>query len=186
MRLPEAQGLYNPANEHENCGIGFVAHIKGVPSHDIVRRGLEVLLNMDHRGATGADKTTGDGAGLLMQIPHEFITDVLRVDVGEKGTYGTGLIFLPKDEKDANICIEVLNKHIKNEGLTLVSYRDVPVDSTAPGKIASATEPAIKQVFVKGHFEKDTLERKLYLVRKLAEKEIRESSLNNKDRKSVV
>ncbi len=180
MRLPEAQGLYNPANEHENCGIGFVAHIKGVPSHDIVRRGLEVLLNMDHRGATGADKTTGDGAGLLMQIPHEFITDVLRVDVGEKGTYGTGLIFLPKDEKDANICIEVLNKHIKNEGLTLVSYRDVPVDSTAPGKIASATEPAIKQVFVKGHFEKDTLERKLYLVRKLAEKEIRESSLNNK------
>jgi len=180
MRLPEAQGLYNPANEHENCGIGFVAHIKGVPSHDIVRRGLEVLLNMDHRGATGADKTTGDGAGLLMQIPHEFITDVLRVDVGEKGTYGTGLIFLPKDENDANICIEVLNKHIKNEGLTLVGYRDVPVDSTAPGKIASATEPAIKQVFVKGHFEKDTLERKLYLVRKLAEKEIRESSLNNK------
>ncbi len=180
MRLPEAQGLYNPANEHENCGIGFVAHIKGVPSHDIVRRGLEVLLNMDHRGATGADKTTGDGAGLLMQIPHEFITEVLKVDVGEKGTYGTGLIFLPKEENEAAICIEVLNKHIKNEGLTLVGYRDVPVDSSAPGKIASATEPAIKQVFVKGHFEKDALERKLYLVRKLAEKEIRESSLKNK------
>ena len=83
-RLPEAQGLYNPENEHDNCGIGFVAHIKGNPSHDIVLRGLDVLLNMDHRGATSADNTTGDGAGLLMQIPHEFITEVLKLDVGER------------------------------------------------------------------------------------------------------
>ena len=181
MRLPDAQGLYNPANEHENCGIGFVAHIKGVPSHDIVRRGLEVLLNMDHRGATGADKTTGDGAGLLMQIPHEFITDVLNISVGDKGTYGTGLVFLPKNEAEAAICIEVLNKHISNEGLTLAGWRDVPVDSSAPGKIAQATEPAIKQVFVRGNYEKDTLERKLYIVRKLAEKEIRDSQLKERN-----
>lgn len=180
MRLPDAQGLYNPANEHENCGIGFVAHIKGVPSHDIVQRGLEVLLNMDHRGATGADKTTGDGAGLLMQIPHDFITDVLEINVGEKGTYGTGLVFLPKNEVEAAACIEILNKHIGNEGLTLAGWRDVPVDSTAPGKIARATEPAIKQVFVRGNYEKDTLERKLYIVRKLAENEIRNSQLKEK------
>ncbi len=180
MSLPDIQGLYDPANEHENCGIGFVAHIKGVPSHDIVRRGLDVLLNMDHRGATGADKTTGDGAGLLMQIPHEFIIDVLKMDVGEKGTYGTGLIFLPKDDTEAGICIEILNKHIRNEHITLVDYRDVPVDSSVPGKIAGSTEPAIKQIFVKGNFEKDALERKLYIVRKLAEKEIRESALKNK------
>jgi glutamate synthase (NADPH) large chain len=181
MRLPDAQGLYNPENEHDNCGIGFVAHIKGKPSHEIVLRGLDVLLNMDHRGATGADKTTGDGAGLLMQIPHEFITEVLNINVGEKGTYGTGIIFLPKEENEANFCIEVLNKYIREEGLILVGYRDVPVDSSVPGEIAKTTEPAVKQIFVRANLEKDALERKLYLVRKLAEKEIRDSELKYKD-----
>ena len=181
MRLPEAQGLYSPANEHDNCGIGFVAHIKGKPSHDIIKRGLEVLRNMDHRGATGADDSTGDGAGLLMQIPHEFITDVLNLDVGEQGKYGTGLIFLPKDEKEAEFCIDVLTRNIEEEGLTLVGYRDVPVNSSVPGEIAKTTEPFVKQVFVKANLEKDALERKLYIVRKLTEREIRESDLKFKD-----
>jgi len=181
MRLPDAQGYYNPENEHDNCGIGFVAHIKGKPSHDIVRRGLEVLLNMDHRGAISADNSTGDGAGILMQVPHEFITEELKMPVGEPGKYGTGLVFLPKDESEANLCIEVLSKHILAEGLTLVGYRDVPVDHSVPGEIAKITEPAIKQVFVKANLEKDALERKLYVVRKLAEKEIGESKLKYKD-----
>jgi len=181
MRLPDAQGLYNPENEHDNCGIGFVAHIKGKPSHDIVLRGLDVLLNMDHRGATGADKTSGDGAGLLMQIPHEFITDVLKLDVGEKGTYGTGIIFLPKDEKEAATCIEIVNKYVREEGLTLVGYRDVPVDSSVPGEIAKTTEPTVKQIFIRANLEKDALERKLYMVRKLAEIEIRGSDLKFRD-----
>lgn len=181
MRLPDAQGLYNPENEHDNCGIGFVAHIKGKPSHDIVLRGLDVLLNMDHRGATGADKTSGDGAGLLMQIPHEFITDVLNLDVGEKGAYGTGIIFLPKDEKEAAFCIDVINKHVREEGLILVGYRDVPVDSSVPGEIAKTTEPAVKQIFIRANLEKDALERKLYMVRKLAEIEIRGSDLQFRD-----
>lgn len=176
-RLPKAQGLYNPENEHDNCGIGFVAHIKGKPSNNIVHRGLEVLRNMDHRGATGADNSSGDGAGLLMQIPHEFIVDVLKLNVGEQGKYGTGLVFLPKDEMEANICIEILTRNIESEGLKLLSFRDVPVDSTAPGEIAKTTEPTIKQVFVKANLEKDALERKLYIVRKLAEKEIRDSNL---------
>ncbi len=180
-RLPEAQGLYNPENEHDNCGIGFVAHIKGNPSHEIVLRGLDVLLNMDHRGATSADNSTGDGAGLLMQIPHEYITDVLKFDVGEKGSYGTGLVFLPKDETEAAFCTDVLSKHIRQEGLTLVGYRDVPVDSSAPGEIAKTTEPAVKQIFIRANLEREALERKLYLVRKLAEKEIRESNLIFKD-----
>ncbi len=179
-RLPVAQGLYSPANEHDNCGIGFVAHIKGKPSHDIINRGLEVLRNMDHRGATSADNSTGDGAGLLMQIPHEFITEELKLDVGAQGKYGTGLVFLPKEEFEANICIEILTKHIEAEGLTLVGYRDVPVDHSAPGEIAKTTEPAVKQVFVKADLERDALERKLYIVRKLAEKEIRDSDLKNK------
>ncbi len=180
-RLPYAQGLYSPENEHDNCGIGFVAHIKGEPSHDIVMRGLEVLRNMDHRGATSADNSTGDGAGLLMQIPHEFITEVLELNVGEKGKYGTGILFLPKEENEADYCIEVLNKYIEQEGLTLVTYRDVPVDSSAPGEIAKTTEPKVKQIFVRANLEKDALERKLFIVRKLAEKEIRESNLKQKD-----
>uniref|UniRef100_UPI0032164734 glutamate synthase large subunit n=1 Tax=uncultured Draconibacterium sp. TaxID=1573823 RepID=UPI0032164734 len=176
-RLPVAQGLYRPENEHDNCGIGFVAHIKGKPSHDIIKRGLEVLRNMDHRGATGADDSTGDGAGILLQIPHEFITEVLKLNVGLQGKYGTGLVFLPKDELEANICLDILTKNIEAEGLTLVAYRDVPVDNSAPGEIAKTTEPAIKQVFVKGNLEPDALERKLYIIRKLAEKEIRDSKL---------
>ncbi|SHF27534.1 glutamate synthase (NADPH/NADH) large chain [Mariniphaga anaerophila] len=181
MRLPGAQGYYNPENEHDNCGIGFVAHIKGNPSHDIVKRGLEVLLNMDHRGAVNADNSTGDGAGILMQIPHEFITEELKLPVGDLGKYGTGLVFLPKDEAEAALCVEVLSRHIKEEGLTLVGYRDVPVDHSVPGEIAKTTEPSIKQVFVKANLEKDDLERKLYVVRKLAEKEIRESKLKYKE-----
>ncbi|MFW5755681.1 MAG: glutamate synthase central domain-containing protein, partial [Tangfeifania sp.] len=180
-RLPEQQGLYNPANEHDNCGIGFVAHIKGKPSHNIIERGLEVLRNMDHRGAISADNSTGDGAGILLQIPHEFITEVLKLDVGEPGKYGTGLVFLPKDESESGTCLEVLTRHIKNEGLTLVDYRDVPVDNSAPGEIAKSNEPAIKQVFVRANLERDDLERKLYIVRKLVEKEIRDSNLKCKN-----
>lgn len=181
MRLPDAQGLYNPLNEHDNCGIGFVAHIKGEASHEIIERGLDVLMNMNHRGATSADNSTGDGAGLLMQIPHEFITGELHLNVGEKGKYGTGLIFLPTIEAEAKQCIDILTKYIVQEGLQLVAYRDVPVDSSAPGEIAKTTEPAMKQVFVKANLEPDALERKLYLVRKQAEKEIRESALSQKD-----
>ena len=180
LGFPETKGLYNPENEHDSCGIGFVAHIKGQPSHDIVTQGLDVLMNMDHRGAISADNSTGDGAGMLLQIPHEFITEELKMPVGEPGTYGTGLVFLPKDEKEAAVCLDVLTNHIKAEGLTLVAYRDVPVDHSAPGEIAKTTEPAIKQVFVKAYLEKDALERKLYVVRKLAEREIRESNLKYK------
>jgi glutamate synthase (NADPH/NADH) large chain len=181
MRLPGNQGLYNSENEHDSCGIGFVAHIKGKPSHDIIVRGLDVLRNMDHRGAVNADNSSGDGAGILMQIPHEFIVDVLKVDVGEPGKYGTGLIFLPRDEKESSVCLDVLTQNIEAEGLRLVGYRDVPVDSTVPGEIARMNEPVIKQVFVKASLEKDVLERKLYLIRKIVEKEIRNSKLKGKD-----
>ena len=181
MRLPEKQGLYNSDNEHDSCGIGFVAHIKGEPSHDIIARGLDVLRNMDHRGAINADNSSGDGAGILMQIPHEFIVDVLKIKVGEPGKYGTGLIFLPRDEKEASVCLDVLSQTIEAEGLSLAGYRDVPVDSTVPGEIARTNEPVIKQVFVRASLEKDVLERKLYLIRKVVEKEIRNSKLSSRD-----
>lgn len=178
--IPPAQGLYDPRNEHDNCGIGFVAHIKGQPSHDIIRRGLDVLLNMDHRGATSADNSTGDGAGILMQIPHEFITRVLKMEVGLPGRYATGLIFLPTIEAEAATCLDVLTRYIREEGLELVGFRDVPVDHTAPGRIALTTEPVIKQLFVRGNLEQDALERKLFVIRKLTEHAIRESGLTQK------
>jgi len=175
LGLPKAQGLYDPANEHDNCGIGFVAHIKGQKSHDIIERGLEVLENMDHRGATSADNKTGDGAGILMQIPDQYIKEVLKVNIPASGKFGTGLIFLPQDRKEATLCQDVLTKFIKQEGLEIIEYRDVAVDSSAPGEIAKLTEPYVRQVFIKADLEQDVLEQKLYLARKQAEKEIRES-----------
>ena len=178
---PKAQGLYDPANEHDNCGIGFVAHIKGEKSHEIIERGLEVLLNMNHRGATGSDNKTGDGAGILMQIPDQYIKEVLKVNIPASGKFGTGLIFLPHDKEEAAICQEILSKYIQQEGLELIEYRDVDVDSSAPGEIARLTEPYVRQIFVKADLEQDVLEKKLYLARKQAEKEIRDSKLKYKE-----
>ncbi len=181
LRFPKAQGMYDSANEHDNCGIGFVAHIKGEASHDIVMRGLSVLENLDHRGATSADNTTGDGAGILMQIPHLYFKDILKVHVPDSGKYGTGLIFLPQRNSEADICMDILTKYIQDEGLELIGYRDVPVDSSAPGEIAKKTEPVVKQVFVKANLEQEALERKLYLVRKLTEHAVANSTLEQKE-----
>jgi len=181
LRFPKAQGMYDPRDEHDNCGIGFVAHIKGRASHDIVLRGLKVLENLDHRGATSADNATGDGAGILMQIPHEYFKNVLKLRLPEAGSYGTGLIFLPRKSSEADICLDILTKHIREEGLELLTYRDVPVDGSAPGEIAKKTEPCIKQVFVKANLEQEALERKLYIVRKLTEHAIAKSDLEEKE-----
>ena len=179
-RFPEKQGLYDPLNEHDSCGIGFVAHIKGVKSNEIIKRGLEVLKNMDHRGATNSDNTSGDGAGILIQVPHDFIVKQ-GIAVPSPGKYGTGLIFLPENPKEARLCEAVMEHHFKEEGLELIGYRDVPIDSSVVGEIARGSEPVIRQVFVKADLEQDALEQKLYLVRKLSEKEIRESALKEKD-----
>jgi glutamate synthase (NADPH) large chain len=181
-RIPEAQGLYTPSNEHDNCGIGFVAHIKGKKSHDIISRGLEVLANMDHRGATGADSKTGDGAGILIQVPHDFIIN-LGIRVPEMGLYGTGLLFLPKSKRESDLCLSVVEKYCEEEQLELFHVRDVPVDSKAAGEIALRAEPLIKQIFIKSKInrEQETLERKLYVVRKLCEHNIRDSKLKGKN-----
>ena len=179
-RFPKIQGLYDPNNEHDACGIGFVAHIKGQKSHDIIQRGLTVLLNMDHRGATSSDNKTGDGAGILMQIPHDFYIS-LKISVPERGKYGTGLVFLPVNEEEAAYCIEVLNRFVEAEGLQLIKWRNVPVDSSVIGEIAKRSEPHIRQIFVKGNYEQDILERKLYLARKQAERTVRGSHIAEKD-----
>jgi glutamate synthase (NADPH/NADH) large chain len=179
--IPGAQGLYCPSNEHDNCGIGFVAHIKGNKSHEIITRGLEVLANMDHRGATGSDAKTGDGAGILVQVPHDLFLN-LDIKVPEPGQYGTGLLFLPKSKRESDLCLSILKEKCEEEQLEVFFIRDVPVDSKVPGEIALRAEPMIKQVFIKSTLrrEQDTLERKLYVVRKLCEQEVRESKLKAK------
>ncbi len=182
MKHDTAQGvgLYGPENEHDSCGIGFVASIKGHRSHDIVQRGLQVLLNMTHRGAESSDNVTGDGAGLLVQIPHAFFKNILPF-LPSAGEYGAGILFLPPNQADRDACIDIFAKLVKQEGLEIIAIRELPVKNDVLGEIAKSTEPYMKQVFISGNFEQDDLERKLYVIRKLAEKQIRESNLEQKD-----
>lgn len=172
-------GLYSAENEHDSCGIGFVASIKGIKTHETVLRGLEVLINMTHRGAESADNVTGDGAGILVQIPHAFLNKQIPVLPAE-GNYGAGFLFLPPGESERKQCEEILNELIISEGLQTIAFRDVPVNNQVIGDIARSTEPVMKQVFITGNYEQDELERKLYVVRKRTEKSIRESDLSQK------
>jgi len=174
------QGLYDPANEHDACGVGMIVNIHGEKSHEIVEAALKVLENMRHRGAEGADNKTGDGAGILLQIPHEFIL-LQGIPVPEKGKYGSGLVFLPREEEQQSAILRIMIEEIEKEGLMLMHLRKVPVNSEILGKDALATEPDIKQIFVTGCNDQQTLELKLYLIRKRIEKQITASDLENKD-----
>ena len=167
--FPKAQGLYDPNNEHDNCGIGFVTQIKGIKTHDIITRGLEVLVNMTHRGAESSDNVSGDGAGILIQLPHQYFIKK-GINVPEEGKYGAGLVFLPRETKARKSCESILISAIKEEGLSVLDMVDVKVDSHVLGDISRSTEPFIKQIFVAGNFqEQDILERKLFIARKQAE-----------------
>ena len=165
------EGLYDAANEHDACGVGMIVNIHGNKSHELVDAALKVLENMKHRGAEGADNKTGDGAGIMLQIPHEFIL-LQGIPVPEKGKYGTGLVFLPKDETEQAQILSVMIEEIEREGLNLMHLRNVPVNSAILGKDAAATEPDIKQIFVTGGTEVENLERSLYLVRKRIERRV--------------
>lgn len=178
--LPKKQGLYNPANEHDNCGIGFVTQIKGIQSHDIVKKGLEVLVNMTHRGAESADNVSGDGAGILIQVPHRLIVSK-GIKVPEPGQYGTGLLFLPRNVKDRSNCEKILIDCLVNEGLDVIDIQDISVDSSVLGEISRSTEPVMRQIYVTGEYEQDDLERKLYIARKQAENQVRNSKINEKE-----
>lgn len=177
--LKSKRGLYDPANEHDACGVGMLVDIHGRKSHSIVDSALTVLENMRHRGAEGADNKTGDGAGILVQIPHEFIL-LQGIPVPEKGHYGTGLVFLPKDQAAQKAFLQIIQKEVEAKGLTILCLRDVPVCSEILGKDALATEPAIKQLFIVGEEDQQELELKLYGVRKRIEKRITSSSLVEK------
>lgn len=177
--LKSKRGLYDPANEHDACGVGMLVDIHGRKSHSIVDSALTVLENMRHRGAEGADNKTGDGAGILVQIPHEFIL-LQGIPVPEKGHYGTGLVFLPKDQAAQKAFLQIIQEEMEAKGLTILCLRDVPVCSEILGKDALATEPAIKQLFIVGEEDQQELELKLYGVRKRIEKRIASSSLVEK------
>lgn len=177
--LKSKRGLYDPANEHDACGVGMLVDIHGRKSHSIVDSALTVLENMRHRGAEGADNKTGDGAGILVQIPHEFIL-LQGIPVPEKGHYGTGLVFLPKDQVAQKAFLQIIQEEVEVKGLTILCLRDVPVCSEILGKDALATEPAIKQLFIVGEEDQQELELKLYGVRKRIEKRIASSSLVEK------
>ncbi|MBP6436653.1 MAG: glutamate synthase large subunit [Paludibacteraceae bacterium] len=178
--IPEQQGLYDPINEHDACGVGLVVNINGEKSHSIVEKGLQVLENMVHRGAEGAEKNTGDGAGILVQIPHEFIL-LQGIAVPERGRYGTGLVFLPKNNTVQKDILNRLETIALEQGLSILAIRDVPVNSQLLGEGAASNEPDIKQIFVVEKMpSKMPLEIRLYLVRKLIEKNILDSDIATK------
>ena len=179
LKYPIAQGLYHPENEHDACGVGFVARITGERTHDIVERGLQVLENMNHRGAEGADQKTGDGAGILVQIPHEFIL-LQGIPVPERGSYGTGLVFFPKDQKENDLCMDMLTSVLTNEGLKLLAIREVPVNNSILGETSLSNEPNIRQIVVTGLGKPEELERKLFVARKKLENAIMQSALTDK------
>ena len=164
-------GLYDAGYEHDACGVGMIVNIHGDKSHEIVDSALKVLENMKHRGAEGADNKTGDGAGIMLQIPHEFIL-LQGIPVPEKGKYGTGLVFLPKDAARQEKIFSIIIEEIEKEGLSLMHLRSVPVNSGILGQAARESEPDIKQIFVTGYVPGDNFERKLYIVRKKIENRI--------------
>ena len=166
-----AGGLYDPANEHDACGVGMIVDINGNKSHDLVDSALKVLENMKHRGAEGADNKTGDGAGIMVQIPHEFIL-LQGIPVPEKGKYGTGLVFLPKDKARQEAILSIMLEEIEREGLTLMHLRTVPVNSEVLGESARKSEPDIKQIFVTGVTDVANIERILYKIRKKIENRV--------------
>ena len=180
QRQPKQLGLYEASHEHDACGVGMLVNIQGGKSHELVESALKVLENMRHRGAEGADNKTGDGAGIMLQIPHEFIL-LQGIPVPEKGKYGTGLLFLPKDGKDQAVILSVIIEEIEKEGLTLMHLRNVPTCPEILGEAALANEPDIKQIFITGFTESETADRRLYIIRKRIENRIRKSNIPTRE-----
>src|SRR5690348_2362834 len=183
--LPPAQGLYDPKHEHDACGIGFVADIAGHKSHDIVLKGVQILINLTHRGACGCDPQTGDGAGILIQIPHAFFQrecSRLGFELPAPGEYGVGMAFLPVDPHERILCEGILERVAGEEGLTVLGWRDTPLNGNAIGRLARASQPYIEQIFIQRgpEMDQDALERKLYVVRKRADAAVAASEFKEK------
>ena len=174
------RGLYDPRFEHDACGVGLLVNVRGVKSHQLVEKGLQVLEHMVHRGAEGADPKTGDGAGIMVQIPHEFIL-LQGIPVPEKGRYGSGLVFMPKDEDSQQIMLDIIEREAIEFKLKLIAVRDVPTNNEQLGSVARKAEPAIKQIFVADEETNDPIDIRLYLLRRAVEKKIAASTLQGKE-----
>ncbi|MEQ1630259.1 MAG: glutamate synthase subunit alpha, partial [Gallionella sp.] len=181
--LPVQQGLYDPRQERDACGVGFVAHIKGHKSHEMVSQGLQILTNLTHRGAVGADPLAGDGAGILLQIPDAFMRSkcaAAGISLPEVGAYGVGMVFLPRDAAARATCEKLVAEKIATEGQTLLGWRDVPVDSSILGESVKLVEPCVRQVFIgrgANCADQDAFERKLFVIRKTMEHAVRSLEL---------
>jgi len=185
---PPAQGLYDPDYEHDSCGVGFVANIKGNKSHQTIEDGLTILKKLVHRGACGCEENTGDGVGMLVQMPHKFFTRVCPnsgINLPDYGHYGAALVFLPNDAEQSQQCQAMIEEIVMAEGQSVLGWRDVPTDDSSLGPTAVSGEPTFRQIFIKradGINDVDTFERKLYVIRKLAEHAIWGSDLSEKSR----
>src|SRR5271163_2811514 len=184
---PGRQGLYDPRHEHDACGMGFVVNLNGEKSHEIIRKGIEILINLTHRGACGCDPRTGDGAGILIQIPHEFFArecSALGFSLPEPGNYGVGMMFLPVEPQQRLLCEGIVERIARQEGLHVLGWRDTPIQVDSIGRQARATQPYIEQVFLRcAHGQcvtQDQLERKLYVIRRRIEAEIEASDMHEK------
>ncbi|MUM31528.1 glutamate synthase subunit alpha, partial [Mycobacterium sp. CBMA361] len=171
---PNKVGLYNPAHEHDACGVAMVADIHGRRSRDIVDKAITALLNLEHRGAAGAEPNTGDGAGILLQVPDAFLRAVCAeegMELPAEGSYATGIAFLPQSARDATLACEAVEKIVEAEGLQVLGWRDVPFDDSSLGALARDAMPTLRQVFIVGASDMD-LERRVYVIRKRAEHEL--------------
>jgi glutamate synthase (NADPH) large chain len=180
------QGLYDPQFEHDNCGMGFIVNLDGAKTHEVIKKGIEILINLTHRGACGCDPETGDGAGILIQIPHEFFArecTKLGFSLPEAGQYGVGMMFLPVEPRQMLICQGIVERIATEEGLTVLGWRDTPVNADAIGRHARASQPYIEQVFIRASagMTQDELERRLLVVRRRAETEIGKTDLRDKE-----
>ena len=173
------RGLYDATYEHDACGVGLLVNVGGRKSHRLVEKALQVLEHMVHRGAEGADPLTGDGAGIMVQIPHEFIL-LQGVPVPEKGRYGTGIVFMPHDEESREAILDIIEREAMADGMTLLAVRDVPVNNSMLGEVARRAEPAVKQIFVSDEESERPMELRLYLLRKRVEKKVAEADIKDK------
>ena len=181
----EKQGVYLPEFEHDNCGAGFICSLNGEKTNSIIHDALEILIKLEHRGAVSADGKTGDGAGILIDIPHKFFEKVCDFNLPEQGEYAVGMVFLPKGVNQYRYCFDVLETEVKNQGLELLGWREVPVNTEHLGEIAASTEPMINQIFVgKNGQDLSTLafNAKVYAARKIAEHKINNSKLKHAKR----
>ena len=172
--------MYDPDFEHDACGVGFIAHIKGLKSHGIVSQGLQILKNLTHRGATGADPLAGDGAGILIQIPDAYFRQQCGFALPPAGQYGVGMIFLPKDGEERARCESVIAKHVEAEGQSVLGWRDVPTRNSGLGEGVKKAEPHIRQLFIGSHCQdQDGFERRLFVIRKSVEHAVNAFGLND-------